>query len=312
MTDLLVLVLGGLFWWLSCVYPAAMPGLLPVSFGWIAYLGLIWPTLWYCRGLRWAPRDERPHWLRRSAFFAGIAVLYVVMLTRFDDLAQHMFLLNRIQQATLHHLGPFLLGLAWPGEMLSRGAPDWVLRCARTRWVQRIVRILLHPVVASVLFVGVLWLWLWPTVQFRMMLSAPLFAVMNLSLVLDGLLFWFLVLDPRPSPPAGHSYAVRLVTCVAVIFPQLFLGSWLIFGFTVLYPQYEWFGRVFPSIEPLLDQHLGGLVVWIPSSLMSSIAFMLIMNHVRLDEDRNSGGNNTDDIEIAEGVKLSSTSWTGR
>jgi putative membrane protein len=212
----------------------------------------------------------------------------------------------------MHHLGPFLIALSWPGETLARGAPRAVVRLTQARWVQSLLRIVQMPVIAGVLFVGLVWFWLLPDVHFQAMISPLLYPVMNLSMVIDGLLFWFFILDPRPAPAARHSYAVRLVTCVLVIFPQLLLGARLTFGQTPLYSYYDLCGRLFPSVGALLDQHLGGLVVWIPSSMMSSFAFMLIMNNIRLQEDRQSGGNNKDDIEIAPGVRVSSKGWTGR
>jgi hypothetical protein len=46
--------------------------------------------------------------------------------------------------------------------------------------------------------------------------------------------------------------------------------------------------------------------------MMSSLAFLLIMNNIRLHEDRQCGGNSSDDIEIAPGVRISSKGWTGR
>ncbi len=310
--DGLVVALGGVCWWLASAYPADLPFFLPWDFSWIEFLGIALPLVWYLRGLALTQAEERPHWLRITAFLLGILFIYTLMQTRFVYYAQHMFLLNRVQHAGMHHLGPFLIALGWPGGTLARGAPDWALRLARTTFVRRALRFLMHPVVAAVTFAGLIGLWLLPAVQFVMMISPPLYVVMNLSMVLDGLLFWFLVLDPRPSPPAYHSYTVRLITTIAVIFPQLILGARLTFSLEPWYPYYDLCGRLFPTVSALMDQHLGGVVVWVPSSMMSSIAFLLIVNNVRLNEDRQSGGKNEDDIEIAPGVRLSSASWTGR
>jgi putative membrane protein len=310
--DGFVIVVGCVLWWRSSAWPADLPAFLPWDFSWVEFLGITLPLVWYLRGLAQTPAAERPHWLRRTAFLLGTALIYTMMQTRYVYYAQHMFLLNRIQHASMHHIGPFLIALSWPGETFARGAPAWVLRLCRTGTVRRTLRFLLHPVVAAVSFAGLIWLWLLPAVQFQMMISPPLYIVMNLSMVLDGLLFWFLVLDPHPSPPAYHSYTVRLLTTIAVIFPQLIMGARLTFSLAPWYPYYDLCGRLFPSVSALMDQHLGGVVVWVPSSMMSSIAFMLIVNNVRLNEDRKSGGKNEDDIEIAPGVRLSSASWTGR
>lgn len=307
-----VLLGGAALWWVSGTWPADLPVFLPWEFSWIEYLGLVFPLVWYCHGLALTPRALWPGWPRRIAFFTGMAVIYGVAQTRYVYLSQHMFLLNRIQHASMHHIGPFLIALAWPGGTIARACPAWLLRLCRSRPVQRCLAVLMNPVVAAVLFAGLVILWLQPLVQFRMMISPPLYLAMNLSMVLDGLLFWFLVLDPRPSPPACHSYTVRLVTAIAVIFPQLIMGAMLTFSLQPWYPYYDLCGRLFPEVGALMDQHLGGLVVWIPSSMMSSIAFLLIVNNVRLNDDLMSGGKNRDDIEIAPGVRLSSASWTGR
>jgi putative membrane protein len=308
----IVVAAGAMLWWACATYPAEMPVIAPWDFSWIEYLGIALPLAWYFRGLTLTRAADRPHWLRRAAFLAGIVLIYGTLQTHFVYLSQHMFFLNRLQHLGMHHLGPFLIALAWPGETIARGMPTAGRRMVRAGWVRQALRIVQTPVIAGVLFVGLIWFWLQPDIHFHAMISPVLYTTMNLSMVIDGLLFWCFVLDPRSAPPARHSYAVRLATCILVIFPQLLLGARLTFGMTPLYSYYDLCGRLFPSVGALLDQHLGGLVVWIPSSMMSSVAFMLIMNNIRLQEDRQCGGNNRDDIEIAPGVRVSSRGWTGR
>ncbi len=307
-----VLALGCLIWWASATYPAELPAIAPWDFSWIEYLGTVLPLVWYLHGLALTAPADRPHRLRRIAFLTGVALIYATLQTHFVYLSQHMFFLNRLQHLGMHHLGPFLIALAWPGETISRGMPVMLRRLAGAGWLHRVLRVVQTPVVAGVLFVGLVWFWLRPAIHFHAMVSPLLYTTMNLSMVIDGLLFWCFVLDPRPTPAARYSYAVRLATCLLVIFPQLLIGARLTFGLTPLYSYYDLCGRLFPSIGALFDQHLGGLVVWIPSSMMSSFAFMLIMNNIRLQEDRQCGGNGCDDIEFAPGVRISSKGWTGR
>jgi putative membrane protein len=308
----LVLAAGGFLWWGCTIYPAEMPVVAPWDFSWIEYLGIVFPLIWYLRGLTLTHVAQRPHGLRRAAFLGGVGLIYATLQTHFVYLSQHMFFLNRLQHLGMHHLGPFLIALAWPGETIARGMPRAGLRIVRARWIQVVLRVVQTPVIAGVLFVGLVWFWLQPAIHFAAMISPELYETMNLSMVIDGLLFWFFILDPRPAPPARHSYAIRLLTCILVIFPQLLLGARLTFGLTPLYSYYDLCGRLFPSVDALLDQHLGGLIVWIPSSMMSSVAFMLMMNNIRLQEDRQCGGNNQNDIQVAPGVRVSSRGWTGR
>ena len=94
-------------------------------------------------------------WRRRIAFFAGLAAIYVVLETRFEYLAEHQFFFNRIQHVTMHHLGPFLLALAWPGETLSaRRAALGQTHRARIRSCRRTLGVLQQPILAGVLFAG--------------------------------------------------------------------------------------------------------------------------------------------------------------
>ncbi len=142
-----------------------------------------------------------PRW-RIGCFLIGFAAIYVVLLTRFEYLAQHMFFLNRVQHAVMHHFGPFLIALSWPGATIARGMPGLPRRWCESGPVRRVLRGLQQPVLAVLLFEGLLVLWLVPPVMFRAMFDWRLYEVMNASMVVDGLLFWFLVLDPRPNPPA--------------------------------------------------------------------------------------------------------------
>jgi putative membrane protein len=305
-----VVLLGVVLGWLSSSFPTELPAWAPYDFSWISFLGMALPTFWYARGLATGSVAERPDILRILAFAAGVALIYTALLSRFVYLSQHMFFLNRLQHLGMHHVGPFLLALAWPGATIRRGMPDWVARRLRARWLVGVLGFTRQPLIAGALFAGLVALWLQPTIHFHAMLSPRLYNVMNWSMVVDGLLFWFLVLDPRPPGQAGCSYAARLAVTLLVELPQILIGSHLTFTTVVLYSYYDLCGRLFPSISAILDQHLGGVVVWIPQGMMGAIAFLLIMNNMRKHEDR-AGGPGQNDIQVG-GIRVSSSNWTGR
>ena len=301
-----VVLVGGILSWTTAYMPAQMPFWTPYEFSWVAYLGIALTTLWYVQGLlRTAPR-ERPHPARVAAFAVAMTLIYVALLSHFVYVAQHMFFLNRIQHSLMHHVGPFILALSWPGATIRKGMPDWAARPLRARWLHRLLDLARQPVVAGVLFAGLVALWLQPAVHVHAMLSPPLYEFMNWTMVGDGLLFWFLILDPRPVAEAGVSYATRLAVVILVEFPQIMIGANLTFSKTAYYGIYDLCGRLFPSIPALLDQHLGGLVVWIPQGMMGATAFLLVMNNMRKHEDRSEV-----DI-IVGGRRVSSSGWTGR
>lgn len=270
--------------WVGDRYPTMMPWWGPWDFSWPAFLGVGWTLLWFLRGhLRSTARDRMTAW-RVACLLGGLATIYLVLLTRFEYLAQHMFFLNRAQHAAMHHLGPFLIALSWPGSTIAVGMPLVLRRCCTCRPVRHLLGLLQQPVIAVLLFEGLLVLWLIPPVTFRAMFDPLLYAVMNASMVLDGLLFWFLVLDPRPNPPAPVGFFTRAALAFLIIFPQIAVGT--LIGLTThdLYPNFSLCGRVYSAIDALLDQQIGGLILWVPTGMMSSLATGLIMRRLCLHE----------------------------
>src|SRR5690606_25135237 len=134
------------------------------------------------------------------------------------------------------------------------------------------------------------------------------YAVMNWSMVVDGILFWCLVLDPRPVPSARTSFGVRAALAVTVMFPQIVIGAMIVFAHHDLYNFYAWCGRIFPSIGPLDDQQYGGLIVWIPAAMMSVAGLVWVVNMLRLAEEAAIAEDEGD----VEGEMIFSGRWTGR
>ncbi|HZB92779.1 MAG TPA: cytochrome c oxidase assembly protein [Stellaceae bacterium] len=302
-----IFALGALLFWLSEDHPSLMPVWGPWDFSWPEYLTTALVLLWFARGLAATPPEERPRPWRRIAFLLGIAAIYGVLQTRYDYMAQHMFFLNRIQHVVMHHLGPFLIALGCAGGTIRRGMPRWAQSICDSRPVAVLLRILQQPVLAAFLFVGLFYFWLIPPVHFRAMLDARLYALMNWSMVLDGILFWALVLDPRPKPPARASFGTRAALSMAVMFPQILLGAIISFSSRDLYPFYDLCGRLFPSISALDDQHIGGIVSWIPPAMMSVVGVVLVLNALRVHED-----SITETDHDAASLAALSRSWTGR
>jgi putative membrane protein len=109
------------------------------------------------------------------------------------------------------------------------------------------------------------------------MIDGGLYAVMNWSMVVDGLLFWTLVLDFRPRPPARLSFGMRAAMAYATTFPEILIGTYLINTHFELYPFYSLCGRVFPWMDSLTDQRIGAAIIWIPPAMMSAAATLAVL-----------------------------------
>jgi putative membrane protein len=297
-----------LLWWLSGWHPSMLPSWAPWEFSW-AQFSSIWLTVWwYVRGLSLSAPEERPSFVRLISFLAGMLVIYAAVQTRFEYLAEHMFFLTQLQHIGMHHLGPFLIALAWPGAFIKRGMPRWLQRLTEHPAMSSCIGLVQRPVPAAVLFVGLIALWLVPPVHFRAMIDPNLYAIMNWSMVVNGILFWSLVLDPRPAPPARLSYGTRAVLSMFVMFPQILLGAAIAFNPHDLYAFYELCGRIYPALDAHSDQTIGGLIIWIPASMMCVLGFLLVVDAMRRAEELRESGH---DAAISA-TAIQARSWTGR
>jgi putative membrane protein len=278
-----ILAVGAVLDWLSDAHPALLPAWAPWDFSWPEYLATAFGLTWYLRGLARTVPAERPALWQRASFLFGVALIYGVLQTHFDYMAQHAFFLNRTQHVVMHHLGPFLIALGNPRDPLRLGAPNWICAFARCRPVSAVMGVIQRPLVAVLLFVGLFYFWLIPDIHFRAMIDARLYAIMNWSMVIDGLLFWLVVFDFRPKPPARLSFATRAAMAYATTFPDIIAGCYLTNVQRELYPYYSLCGRLFPSINAITDQRIGGVIMWVLPAMMAAAAtcgiIVAFLNH---------------------------------
>jgi putative membrane protein len=304
---LTIVASGMLLWWLCRSHDSILPFFAPWEFSWVEFLAAWLSIWWYVRGLALIPANERPSSVRQMAFLIGILLIYAVLETRFEYLAQHQFFFNRIQHVAMHHVGPLLIALAWPGAAIRRGMPSLLRKLVDHPIVIGVVHVVQQPVLAAVLFVGLFFFWLIPSVHFRAMLDSDLYALMNWSMIVDGIFFWCLVLDPRASPPARVSFGARAALAVAVMFPQIVGGALIAFNPHDLYPYYDLCGRIYPGMSALYDQTVGSLIIWIPPAMMSVLALLLVLNALRRTEE----GQPDNEDENMHGTVIQSSRWTG-
>lgn len=69
------------------------------------------------------------------------------------------------------------------------------------------------------------------------------------------------------------------------MFPQILIGALIVFAHHDIYPYYRYCGRFFSSVGPLTDQLLGGIAIWIPPAMMSAVAGIVVLSHMRLHDE---------------------------
>jgi putative membrane protein len=280
-----LLVVGGAIDVLCRLFPAELPFWMPWEFSWPMFLAMFLVLAWFWRGWRKLDTSERPAIWRAACFVVGVASFYVVLQTHVDFLAQHMFFVHRWAHFVLHHAGAFLIALGSSGPVLRAGMPSFLLPVVDLKPVRHINDFLQHPAIAPLLFVGLLYFWLIPSIHTRVMLDAILYDLMNWTMAINGVMFWSLVLDSGPKPPARLSHLMRAAMILIIELPQMVLGAILSLSMTDYYPVYEICGRILP-MTALNDQHYGGLIIWLPGTLTSFAAMIAVLWTMRINEEK--------------------------
>lgn len=241
------------------------------------------PTLLLCFlvGIVLFVRGQRVHKVsmsRKVLFWTGVVLIYLSMHTLLDYYAERMFFMHRIQHLVLHHLGPLVLMAAYPGSVMRAGLPlAWRhrLRLWNRTWLGRTVTgLLTNPIFVPALFVFLVIVWLIPSVQFYSMLDWRLYRLMNWSVVISGFMYWNLILDRRPAPPAAMTPGGRVISPIVTMAPQMVAGAMIAFTERDLYPLFDLCGRAI-AMSATTDQSIGGLTMWIPAA-MTEVAGLLI------------------------------------
>tara|TARA_R110002074_G_scaffold170006_1_gene332180 strand:+ start:19401 stop:20231 length:831 start_codon:yes stop_codon:yes gene_type:complete len=270
--------------------------LLPWEFSPLLLLSVLITGGLYTRGVLLTGSELKTvkfYWQSLS-FYLGLLSIYLVSHTYLDYLSQYMFWVHRFQHLVLHHLGPLLLVLGGI-ELVRKGVPGWMPAWSSLPTIIRLpcellYRLIQHPVVAPVLFVGLIYLWLLPGIHFAAMLSKQLYLIMNWSMLIDGFLFWWLVLGPEWRGEA-KGFKTRIAMMLVVVVPQQLLGAYLTLTSSVIYDVYDVCGRAWP-ISPMADQIYGGIITWIPASMMSVVGLVLVLrrrlNYLKRKEYENN------------------------
>jgi putative membrane protein len=219
---------------------------------------------------------------RQAFFWVGMVFLYLSLHTRVDYYAERMFFIHRLQHLVLHHLGPLLIMGAYPGQVMRAGLPaSWRYRLRDFRQSmpgRMLVAVLTNKIFVPVLFVLLVVGFLIPTVQFYSMLDWRLYRLMNWSVVISGFMYWNLILDRRPSPPAVLSPGGRILSPVITMVPQMVVGAVITFTEHDLYPIFDLCGRAIPGMTALTDQAIGGLTMWVLAGFIEVFGLLFALS----------------------------------
>jgi cytochrome c oxidase assembly factor CtaG len=226
----------------------------------VAGLLLAW---WYLRGLvrvRAHAQGRRRYRWRLAALVAGVATVLVVTLPPLGDTLDRRLSTHMAQHLALIIVAAPLIALAAPAPAVLAGMPRALRRRAVSAGRRSPTFGLLTPHVAWALHIGALWLWHLPAAYDAAVESETVHVAEHAAFLGTAVLFWWHLLTPgrrRLRGPAALFYVVAAVP------PGAALGAVLTFPEHPLYPAQAALAAA-TGVDPMLDQRIGGLVMWIP------------------------------------------------
>lgn len=223
--------------------------IVPVLLYGVAYAMRVWQL---------ADRGRRVAGARQAAFYAGLLVAALALVSPLDYLGEHRSsAAHMAQHLLLGEVAPLLVVLGLAGPLLRP--------LLAVRWV-RGLRFLGHPLVAIPVWAVDLYAWICPSYQAALH-HAAVHGLEHLCFFAGGALMWAAVIEPLPGPvwfgggwKAIHVPAVRASGAI--------LANVFIWGTQPFYSFY-----VTRERSPLADQRLAGAIMFIEGGVLTLLAF---------------------------------------
>lgn len=230
--------------------------------------------------------------LQQAAFFGGVGLWVVALVSPVDNLAEDLLSLHMAQHLLLAELGAplILVGLRAPVIFFFLPRPAMVA-LARRKTLRRVMRKLTTPLGAIATYAIVLYAWHFAP-AFEAALHHPLVhALQHQSFFVIAILVWIPALEPTRRRlrgelwKAGHIVGARMV--------GMFLGMAFI---AMRSPAYDWYvGRTSEhGLKPLADQQIaGGLMLTLDVAIiLAAVAFFFFrsgQDHDRAEAEAKAG-----------------------
>ncbi len=248
--------------------------------------GLLLAAWAYWRGTRRLPNPNQT-W-RTRCFGGALTAIAVALVSPLDALSGALASAHMVQHVLLVLVAAPLLALS-PLTSLLRGSPA-VLRTATARWRRRLglsrgsLRFLRQPVAVWLLHVGTVWFWHASVPYDAAVRHHPLHVLEHAGFLVTGVLFWRVVMGARAADRVSHGLGVMLVFAMAM--QSVFLSALLTFARAPWYSAYATSTAAW-SLDPLADQQLAGVIMWIPAGLVYvGAGLTLLVAWIRTSEAR--------------------------
>lgn len=200
-------------------------------------------------------------------FWCGWISLLVALVSPLHPLGEVLFSAHMVQHEILMLIAAPLLVISRPLVTFLWGMPfEWrrnVGRWAKQEPVHRTWTFLTEPLTAWSIHAAAIWTWHAPYLFDLTLRSDLAHTAQHLSFFLSALLFWWALFYAHGRKAYGAAVFYLFTTAVHTGI----LGALLTFAPHVWYSAYSTTTQAW-GLTPLEDQQIGGLIMWVPASLV--------------------------------------------
>jgi cytochrome c oxidase assembly factor CtaG len=257
------------------------------TFEWIPAALLIASSLLYLAGVRILARRQQSWsaW-RTTSFQAGLALIWFVTLGPIGAYDDVFFWSHMVQHIVLMMVSAPLLLLGSPVLLLLRVSPrrirhDYLVPVLRSR----VVVGLSDPRLGWLLYGGVLIGTHFSPFYDYALYHPSVHNYVEHPLFLGVALIYYYPLIGHNSVPRYIKPGIRFVSLSLMMIPGAILGLTIYSSNYILFPFYEHVARPFPPFSTLVDQQLGGALMWAGGMIIESIWITLsVLDWLRSEE----------------------------
>jgi putative membrane protein len=216
------------------------------------------------------------------SFYLGLFTILVALDSPLDPLADTLFTAHMAQHVLLLTVAPALIVLAAPWTQIWQPLPLGLRRTVakavvvhpRARPLRAGAHALGHPLIAWLLFDVNLLLWHVPALFDLTLRSQAVHELEHALFFFTGLLFWAQVFDSAPFR-SGLGWLWRAAYTTTGMLVGWVLAMVLAFAPSPLYPAYASVQSRPGDLSALADQQIAAGVMWVPGSLVYTIAILV-------------------------------------
>jgi cytochrome c oxidase assembly factor CtaG len=235
------------------------------------------------------PHTDTGYQTRATLFVLGYTALLVALLSPLHAVGEQFFSVHMVQHLLLTLVAAPLLLLSASMPVLLWAFPKQERATlgrlfGRPGPVRSALLWLTRPLIAGTLFVVIQWAWHQPVLYEAALENRWAHYAEHVVFFLAAILFWWPVIGAPPlRSPLG--YPARMAYTFLGWMPITLLGAGISMSHGPLYATYVAAAHAF-AVDPLYDQQLAGLIMWIPGDILFAAILMVLFGAYLRNEER--------------------------